>query len=319
MFNLMQAAELYHQCGYSILPVDAQKKCLIYWKRYQTRRMTVAEIRRWFQDPRCDGIAVIAGAISGNLELIDIDVKNDPTGQLIRTFGSQLRRQYPHILAKLVIAATRNAGYHFWYKCPQIGRSTVLARRPATELDRLTDPLAQVKVLIETRATGGYGIVHPTAGYRFLQGSLQTVQVLSADDRTALFDLARTFNTLPDPAPISRTNLRVTRGPESPLNDFDARGDLHGLLSSYGWIYVRTKAGRSYYRRPGETDHDTSGDFHHGLRLFSVFSPSTEFIPRQPYRPSAVYAVLACQGDFRLAAKKLVQAGFGVPYSEVWW
>lgn len=314
MLNLIQAAEHYRALGYSIVPVDHQKKSLLCWSRYQTRRMTTFQIRRWFSDPRCDGIAVLGGPISGNLEMIDIDAKNDLTGLLMKAFGGSLRAQHPHILEKLVIAATRNAGYHFFYKTPAVGRCMVLAQRPTTDLERLAHPHVLVKVLIEIRATGGYGIVHPTSGYRFLRGNLQTVQLLSPEDRTTMLDLARTFNTLPQPVPVIYPAFQRLRSAESPLDDFDERGDLRQLLTSYGWIYVRTNGERSYYRRPGETDHDTSGNYHHRLGFFSVFSTSTEFIRRQPYRPSAVYAVLACQGDFHLAARQLVLAGFGIPY-----
>jgi len=319
MLTLTQTATLYRQYGYSVLPVDVHKKCLVRWHNYQHWRMSPAAIQRWFEDPRCEGIAVLCGPISGNLEIIDFDCKNDLTGKLMQGFGTQLRQHYPDMLTKLVIATTRNNGYHFLYRCPGIGRCSILASRPATPAELLANPHAKVKVLIETRATGGYGIVEPTRGYRFLQGSLRSVQELTLHDRNLLHDLARTFNILPPPVPTEQPTLRVVRGPESPLDDFDIRGDLQALLTSYGWIYVRTKADRSYYRRPGETDHDTSGDYHHGLGLFSVFSTSTEFVPWQPYRPSAVYAVLACQGNFRLAAKKLVQAGFGIPYSKIWW
>jgi putative DNA primase/helicase len=319
MATLLQAAVDYHGWGYAVLPVDAHKKSLVYWKKYQQQRMSLSEIQRWFQDRRCHGIAVLTGPISGNLEMIDIDSKNDLSGRLIHDFGDRLRQQYPHILDSLVIAATRNAGYHFFYKSVQVGRNTVLARRPATIVEQQTDPFVRVKVLLETRGTGGYGIVEPTMGYRFLRGSLQTVRAIPADDREALHRLARSFNTLPEPVPTQRQIIRVARGPESPLDDFDARGDLRGLLTSYGWVYVRTRANRSYYRRPGETDHDTSGDYHHGLGLFAVFSTSTEFTPYQPYRPSAVYAILACGGDFHLAAKQLVEAGFGIPYSQIGW
>jgi putative DNA primase/helicase len=317
MFTLLQSAVQYYGWGYSVLPVDDQKKSLLYWKKYQQQRMSLAEIQRWFQDPRCSGIAVLTGPISGNLEMIDIDSKNDPSGQLIHFFGDQLRLHHPHIMNNLTIATTRNAGYHFFYKCIQVGRNTVLARRSTTSVEQLADPFARVKVLIETRGKGGYGIVEPTMGYHFVRGSLQSVQELTADDREALHCLARSFNTLPAPVPTQRHSIRISRGSESPLDDFDVRGDLRGLLTSYGWMYIRTRANRSYYRRPGETDHDTSGDYHHGLGLFSVFSTSTEFVPHQPYRPSAVYAILACGGDFHLAAKQLVQAGFGIPYAMI--
>ena len=78
-------------------------------------------------------------------------------------------------------------------------------------------------------------------------------------------------------------------------------------------MVMRETPDKTVFRRPGLTDHDTSGDFHHRLNLFTVFTTSTDFIANKGYNPSAVYAILECNGDFSLAAKKLLQEGFGVP------
>lgn len=314
MIDLIGSALRYRSWGFSVIPVEVSKKSVLRWKIYQKRHMTDREIHHYFRHPLAAGIAVICGAVSGNLEVIDIDAKNDLSGKLIISFGTQIRNRHPEIFNKLVIASTRNRGYHFLYKCETASRCMVLARRPTTDAERAKDPHVKVKVLIETRADGGYGVVYPTGGYRFLRGSMQSIQILTAEERDALLALARKFNTMPELQPTPVRLRPAHHGKDSPLNDFDARGDLCELLTSYGWTVVKETAERTYYRRPGETDHDTSGDYHHGLGLFSVFTTSTEFIPKKGYRPSAVFAVLECNQDFTLAAKRLIAAGFGRPY-----
>ncbi|HVU97728.1 MAG TPA: bifunctional DNA primase/polymerase [Puia sp.] len=314
MNELVSFALQYRQWGLSVVPVQANKKSVSNWKRYQQWRMSPRAIRVLFNHPLAAGIAVVCGPVSGNMLVIDIDVKNDLSGCLVQSFGGQVRSRYPDIFQKLTIASTRSSGYHFLFRCDNPGRCMVLARRPTTDQERLTNPHVRVKVLIETKATGGYVVVYPTQGYRVLRGNLQALQVLSEVERNQLFDLARSFNTLPDLPPIRRPGSVPFYYAGSPFADYNARGDFEQVLLSYGWTFVRENAERTYYRRPGETDHDTSGNYHHALGLFVVFSTSTEFIPRKGYRPAAIYAVLECRWDFKLAAKRLIDAGFGTPY-----
>jgi hypothetical protein len=130
-----------------------------------------------------------------------------------------------------------------------------------------------------------------------------------------LLDIARTFN---------QYQLKCRQNPfvasplidsQSPFADFNARGNVIELLERHGWQVIRRTSLRTYLRRPGNTTHDTSGDYNHQLGLFGVFSTSTEFETGKGYKPYAVYAILECGGDFRKAAKKLLHDGYGTPYS----
>lgn len=64
-------------------------------------------------------------------------------------------------------------------------------------------------------------------------------------------------------------------------------------------------------RRPGETSAAHSGNFDRSKNWFSVFSTSTIFKSQSPYKPSAVYAMLECGGDYHEAAKRLIDEGYG--------
>jgi len=95
---------------------------------------------------------------------------------------------------------------------------------------------------------------------------------------------------------------------DRPGDDFNRRGDVRAVLEQHGW--VRTKGGdNEYWRRPGKTSgmSATLKD-----RVFYVFSSNaTPFEPNRAYSPFAVYAWLACGGDFEQAARSLRQIGFG--------
>ncbi len=315
MNDLIKAALEYRGLGYSVVPVRYDKRSVREWKQYQQDLMSEQEIIRAFGNISTKGIAIVCGDISGHLEVIDTDSKNDLSNSLFDRFSEIVDQQLPGFIhTKTVLAATRNNGYHILYRCPEIGRNTILARRPATEVERLLTPEEKVKILMETRANGGYVLVAPSPGYRFFQGDLRNVSFIQPVEREALFAVARSFNSYSDLQ--YERKLRKGSGSRagSPLDDYDRRGNVVELLKKHGWIVVRESTVRTEFRRPGQTDHDTSGDFHHGLNLFGVFTTSTMFKPETGYSPSAVYALLECNGDFSLAAKRLIEDGYGTAY-----
>jgi hypothetical protein len=317
MNPLTEYALLYRSLGFSVVPVQANKRSLTYWKSYQQRIMPAGAIRALFPHPLTAGIGIVCGEISGNLLVIDIDAKNDLTEMIKFNFGGRLREQNPEIYHKLVIASTRNQGYHFFFRCLSPGRCAVLARRLTTDEERETNPNVKVKVLIETRAGGGYVIVYPTDGYAFRQGDLRRIATLSESERDIVLAMARSFNLMPDHTPAPRPEFAIPDRPGSPFSDYNARGNFQEILTNHGWVFVKSTTERIYFRRPGETDNLISGNYHFDRGLFTVFTSSTEFIPLKGYRPAAVYAILECQGNFTLAAKRLIDAGFGVPYSKM--
>jgi hypothetical protein len=317
MNQLTEYALLYRSLGFSVIPVQSSKRSLTYWKNYQHRIMSERAVLTLFSHPLAAGIAVVCGEISGNLLVIDIDSKNDLTGELKFVFGCRMQEQYPDIFEKLVIAATRNQGYHLFFRCANPGRCTVLARRPTTMIEREDNPHVKAKVLIEIRAGGGYAVAYPTDGYRFLRGDLLQVAFLSESERDIVLTMARSFNCMTEHSAAPRPDLPIPNPAGSPFADYNARGNFQEVLANHGWVLVKSTSERIYYRRPGETDNLISGNYHFSRGLFTVFTTSTEFIPLKGYRPAAIYAILECEGNFTLAAKRLIDAGFGIPYSKM--
>jgi Bifunctional DNA primase/polymerase, N-terminal. len=316
MKELIEAALFCKNLELSITAIKENKESVRHWKKYQHSIISDYEINCLFSDQQAFGIAVICGLVSKNLEVIDIDEKNDPRQCLFRKFIASIEGYNPALLSRLVIATTRNAGYHLFYRCNEIGNNLVLARRSSTKEELAVNPDQKVRVLIETRGEGGYVIIHPTPGYRFIQHSLADIPVIPPDDRRRLLKIATSFNRYKE-TQLVKPKSSVYHAPEiSPFNDYNARGDIIALLERHGWTVVKTTELKTYFRRPGNTDHETSGDFHHELGLFSVTSTSTDFIPFTGYRPYAVFAILECNGNFKLAAKRLLKAGYGIPYKK---
>lgn len=280
--------------------------------------MTEVELHELLQKKQAFGIAIIGGNVSGNFETFDVDAKNDLTGQLLQDLFDVMEEQCIELLDKLPIALTPSGGIHFYYRLINPSNSVVLAKRELTDLEKEVGVLRFPPVLIETRSSRQYAIIPPTPGYIMLQGSLNNVPVLTLEEQQTLWACGKQFNNVSVPnstASISRTAKTYCN---SPYDDYNLRGDVLGLLVKHGWTILPTRHDREriYLKRPGNTKNKNSANFHLKLNLFKVFSSSTVFVRGKAYKPYAVYAILECGCDFRLAAKMLILAGYGLSYKE---
>ena len=57
------------------IAIDANKRAVMPWKKYQTQKITPEELAAQMAHPKAIGQAIICGAISSNLEVIDVDSK----------------------------------------------------------------------------------------------------------------------------------------------------------------------------------------------------------------------------------------------------
>lgn len=339
--SLLDSAINYLNSGYSVLPTDSNKHPAIEtWTSLQTEPLTIAKAETAFKGSKVKGLAVICGAVSGSLEVIDVDCKYDLTGDLWTEFKALIEEHLPEISKDLVIAETVSKGYHVYFKSPSPQGNQKLAQRPTTDAEKertyakeiesgATEEKAKiraqndkVRVLLETRGEGGYVIAEPTPGYKFIQGSLTSVPAITADQREALFVLARSFHEIPEPEQKAQTDqtakdrkgLTAQGSGLSPFEDYNRRADVIELLESHGWKVVSRYGERVNLKRPGTSDSKTSANYHTGLGVFHPFSTSTEFEAGKGYNAVGVYAVLECNGNYSEASKRLYAEGYGDRY-----
>lgn len=260
-------------------------------------------------DLNTHSVGLVCGELSGGVEAIDFDLKYDITGDLLKRYNSMVNALDKTILPKLTIQKTKNGGYHYIFRCYLNEGNLKLAQRHATEEERAIGE--KVKVLIETRGEGGQIAIHPSPGYEMVQGSLETIPSIDILQREILMDCARHFNEVLKEVQEYKHVEKVAIKGLSPWEDYDNRGDVVSLLQSHGWKIVETRGSKTYFKRPGNTDAKSSGNFDSNLNLFSVFTTSSVFDPERGYKPSGVYAYLECNGDFQASARKLMQEGYG--------
>lgn len=311
---MLKAARYYKGLGFSVVATNAYKQSVGEWSAFQMIIPTDRQLEEMFNDHRASGIALVCGKISGNFEGIDVDSKYDLSGKLFRQFIDLIGSHDRNLRDQLVIAETRNKGYHLFYRCPIIGRNTVLAKRSATEQEQRDNPHVKVKALIEIRAEGGIIIVPPTSGYRFIQHDIRKIPTISSAQRNIIFKSAEHFNQVQREINHQKIISRYDDDPNSPYNDYNRRGDFIELLQRHGWIIVKRRGSKTVFRRPGDTTNYSSGDYCSKLGLFTVFTPNTEFDAYKGYRPYQLFAILECGKDYRLAAKKLLEMGYGLSY-----
>ena len=297
----------YLSLGISCIYVDANKRAIRPWKIYQTSMPNIHELEIQSEDKKASGIAVICGAISGNLEIIDIDAKYDLTGTLFDDYINMLPDELKPLL---YIVSTKNKGYHIYYRCEKINGNTKLAMRSTTEAERKLNPQDKVRVLIETRGEAGYAVAPPTNGYEIT--GAEEIPTITTTQREVLLTAARSFNKVVDEVKHERESL-TSNYAVSPFDDYNQRGidDCLNKLIYAGWREVYRTDKKITFLRPGATESKSSGDFNFELGWFSVFTTSSQFEPNKAYRPAAVFCLLECNNDWKECARKLSDMGYG--------
>lgn len=313
--------------GLQFIPVNGMKQPIV--KGWQTTK-TKHDLSNVV------GVGLVCGEPSLNLECIDIDLKYSLDPKLFDKYKKLVKSINDTLLNKLVVQKTRSGGYHLIYRCTQISGNLKLANRRTTDEEKaetykktydaeilkstddakakmIAEKVAandKVRVLFETRGIGGQFVVSPSDGYNFVFGDLQSISFITPDERETLHGIARQFNEVVEEVPIPKVQQKKTKGLSS-FQDYNERGDVVGLLEGYGWKIVGQKGSKTIFLRPGQTTSQSSGNYDHEKKWFSVFTTSTEFEPEHAYQPYAVYAVLECNKDFSLASKKLYESGYG--------
>ncbi len=297
--------------GLCVLPA-AQTKApgVPSWKQYQTQLPVADELDEWFSARSVHGFGIICGAISGGLEVVDVDAKNDPAGTLNERVKAAVQRFTPGLWERLVIERTPSGGLHLFYRITAPSGNTKLAHRP--------DAKGKPAVLVETRGEGGFIVCTPSPGYVLKQGNLSAVPELSDDDHETLFAALRSLDEMPEKPAEPASTYRENSPGLTPLDDYNARGDVLELLRAHGWhIGTEHADGSRSLRRPGKERGISATWNHKGRRTLCVFSSSTEFqTSPTTYSPAAVFAVLVCGGDFKQAAAELRRLGYGSKLAE---
>lgn len=334
----------YDAAGLCVIPVRAdgsKAAALRSWTPYKVNRSTPAEHDQWFPPGGANGVAVVYGAVSGNIEMIEFEGHAIAEGLLEEVTeimeASGLGEEWQAILTGWVTESPGGGGRHFRVRIDgaPVAGNRKLASRPARE-DELTpeerqklaeNPKAKiVRVQIETRGEGGYGLVEPSSGsvhptgrpYLRKSGGPSSIPTIDSEAMDAIHEICRMVDSLPvveKAKTAPRPKRELPDGFVRAGDDFENRTDWAQIIGSE-FDAIVTRGSTTYWRRKGKARgiSATTGHASDRDRLF-VFSTSTTFESWTPYDKFAAYTHLT-QGDtsgpaFKRAAEELRSRGYG--------
>jgi len=297
-------ARAYVKSGLSLTPIGAgSKTSAIQWKGFQSRLPTDDEMADWID--RHPGLAIICGAVSGNLEVLDLEA-----GAPIKEFAKRVNERDPDLLPRLPRIETPTGGRHLPYRCEVIEGNQKLAAD------------ASGKTLIETRGKGGYFLsplclpeTHPSGKpYKVLSGDLTKIPTITPEERETLLSAARSFNEHIDQRKVVGCREIEHGNGFKPGKDFNSRPDVfervRELMREHGWSKFRNGTVGELWSRPGVNDHSSATLFSNGT-LYAFSTNALPFNGNEAYSPFAVFTMLKHGGDFKAAARVLGQEGYG--------
>jgi len=307
------------EAGLSVIPIrpDGTKRpALDAWKRYQHIRPDPRTLATWFR--RGEGLAIIGGAVSGHVEILDFDAP-----ELFTPWYALVEACCPGLLDRLPLVRTPSEGWHVYYRCPTVRGNLKLAQRRR--------PDGRPETLIETRGEGGYAIIPPSPprchalrrSYVLMRHDLAAIPIITSEARSLLLSAAGAFNTHVPPAqvvtghrPRSQHSMLESSGVR-PGDAYNWRADWSPLLEAHGWTLVGRRGEVQYWRRPGKREPGASATTNYaGSRLLYVFSTNAPpFEADTAYTLFAAYTLLEHRSDFTAAAKALAAQGYGEPTS----
>lgn len=281
--------------GCSVLPIkwDGTKSPVFGWREYQRTAANLGQVRTWFEQryPQA-GVAVICGAVSGNLEMLELEGRAYNSETLAQITAACIAIDHTEVIHAGVTdlwerllrdgytEITPSGGLHILYRITdhEVPGNEKIASRPANE-DEYTEQEKEIRerqsywsptrVLAETRGEGGYVIVAPTSGrshpsgepWRTLTGTPHTILQITWEQRQLLHTAIRDALHVPQPqenlpAVVSAsTPPRPVGAPLSIAEDFNTRGSwLDDWFTDQGWRIHHREGLEIFWTRPGK-DH----------------------------------------------------------------
>lgn len=291
--------------GVSIIPVRdreqdgyAPKTPYRQWKQYQTRIIDPAILWHAMEDNGTSAIAIICGKVSGNLEAIDIDVKNWP-GIDARLFEA-IRENYPDIFARLRIHSTPSGGFHILYR---VERPTGIGNK------KLATCSTSTQAGIETRGEGGYIVAPPSLGYQIYKDN--PIPLLSWEQRESIINLAKSLDEkIKVIKPLAVTKANESIYDENPFEHFNQSIRGESVLLDNGWKDDGGNNQYRYFSKPGK-EKGVSATFNRSTRIFYIWTTATHLEADRGYHPATLLAELQFNGDKTATYRYLVEQGFG--------
>ncbi len=287
------------------------------WKQYQSEIISMPILWEQMDKHNTTAVAMIGGKISGNLEIIDIDVKYKPG--IDASIFMSLKDLYPVLFSILRIHKTPSGGYHMLYRVSSniVPGSKKLAGRLKTdaELKYDTENSGGKKVgktvnFIETRGEGGFALAPPSLNYTVFQDV--PIPIISWEDRCSIINILCGFSEIIEVEKVYKpTKNDNSYYDENPFEHFNKGNEADCVLELAGWSRIKKENSIFiWFTRPGK-DSGISASFNKKKNMYYIFTASTELEESKGYHPSVLLSILLHNDDRKATYQYLVQKGYG--------
>lgn len=218
------------------------------WAPFQERQPTREEVQHWLEHDIVS-MAVVAGRVSGGVEILDFDVEG---------YYERWCESVGDLASNLPVQRTGGGGVQVAWRCPEPEPNQKLAWHP--------DPSAHTgrTVAIETRGEGGYAVLppslHPSGNhYKLIRGRFSDIPHIAMPLRNYLLSCARQLCQAPKTKQdlerealqeAEKEERRRNYDGESVIDAYNAKYGIEAVLTHYGY----TKAHGGRWSRPGDKD-----------------------------------------------------------------
>ena len=279
--------------GYSIIPVDQDKRPIGSWKQYQTSNRSPDEVET-LNSP-------LFGLVTGynDVEVIDIDLKVIVGLQAQKKWWQEylsfIKDNIEDFEEKVVIAKTRNAGYHILYKCENPSGNTKIAC--------LKD---HKEAIIESRGTGGMVVLYESF---ITNRQYHQIDYITEQEREIIWSISRTFNYVSEIVSDEPKKSKYKDEKVTPWADYNNRHTAMDLIQDEFIITRNTSVNYVIKRHGASSPH--SGYVYKDSGCMFLFSTGTVYPHEQLLSPFAIYSYKYHNGDFTKAAADLYKQGYG--------
>jgi putative DNA primase/helicase len=350
--SVARIAQAWQQAGVSVLPIPANqsKRPDRKWAQYTVTAPTLEEVTDWWGNGHSGyGIAVICGAVSGGVEMTELEGKATNAESLARISERMDVHGIGHLWDFLTgpngfSEMSPSGGIHLLYRIQDapVPGNTKIARRPATAEELLERPGDRIKVLAETRGEGGYVVTAPSPGtchpsgepWVLLTGQYGVLPYISWDERCQLHQaLFEALDEMPEVAPppvpaalpnppsgSSAAGSTSTAVDLRPGDRWAAQTTFGEILEPAGWTLSHRAGEEEFWVRPGKNPRDghSATVNYQGSGLLYVFSTAVDGLESErSYTKFGAYASLHWGGDMRRAAQELAANGWGTLQASV--
>ena len=302
--------EYYLDNGISIIPVRDKPqtyngkeypiKSAYPWKKWQSEIISKAELL-YLMTEKYDtiGYGIVCGAVSGNLEVIDIDVKN--WAGIDAMLFTDIKTFYPEIFEKLRITQTPSKGYHIFYR--------ISDHEPDGNL-KLAWKEGAKEAALETRGSGGYVVAASQMGYKVVKDN--PIPVITWEERCSLIAICRGYNQQIKVAAITPTTTSNDYYDQNPFDHFNGSPAAENVLTDNGWKLKKSNNNFIWFTRPDAKTNGIDASFNRSKRCYYIFTSSTNFEPSKGYNPITALSLLQQGGDKKKTYQWLCDNGYGI-------